>query len=199
MKSFVQTSLLLGVLAGLATGCESVSPSLVANPTYQAWAAFEPGSSVTFKGTRKVGQDLQNVMFTQRLVEITAQKVVLERSMEVLDGNSQPATIVRKVEPARIQPADNPRTNPQAQVKELADERIEVKGQTFQCKGKEVVVHAEFGGPLPTTEDVQLRTWPHPDIPGGTVKVFLARKSASHEMEIAAQVIDYHALRRKAP
>lgn len=196
---FVHAGLLLLVLAGLASGCESASPKLVANPTYQAWAGFEPGSKVTFKGTRKVGQDTQNVLFTQRLLEATAQQVVLERSVDVLDGNTQSPTITRKAEPARIEPADNPRTNPQAQLKHLDDERIQVKGETLQCKGQEVVVHAEFGGPLPTTEDVLLRTWVHPDIPGGTVKIFLVRKSASHDLEVSAQAVDFLALRRKTP
>ncbi len=195
--TLVQAGLLLATLTALATGCASVSSGLVANPTYQAWAGFEPGASVTFQGTRKVGRDSERVLFTQRLLEVTPQRIVLERSMEVLDGKGQPPALTRKVEPARIEPADNPRTNPQARVKDLNGDTFRIKGKTFECKGKEVAIHAEFGGPLPTSEDVLLRTWVHPDIPGGTVKIFLVRKSTSHDLEVAAQAIDFQAVRRK--
>ena len=197
--NFVRACLLLLVLTGLTTGCASVSSGLVANPTYQAWAGFEPGSSVTFQGTRKVGQESQKVLFTQRLLEVNPRQIVLERTVEVLDGKAQPPEVIRKVEPARIAPTDNPRTNPQARVKNLDDDTFLVKGRTFQCKGKEVAVHAEFGGPLPTSEDVQLRTWVHPDVPGGTVKIFMVRKSPSHDLEVAVQAIDFQALPRKTP
>jgi hypothetical protein len=197
--TFVQACVLLLALSGWTTGCASVSSGLVANPTYQAWASFEPGASVTFQGTRKVGQDRQKVLFIQRLLEVDPRQVVLERSVEIQDGKGHPPELIRKVEPARIEPADNPRTNPQARVKDLDDDTFQVKGGTFRCKGKEVAVHAEFGGPLPTSEDVLLQTWVHPDIPGGTVKIFLIRKSATHDLEVAAQAIDFQASRRKTP
>jgi hypothetical protein len=172
---------------------------MVANPTYQAWSAFEPGSTVTLKGTRKVGQDSRNVLITNRLLEVTAQQVVLERSIKDLDGNSQPPAVTRKVEPARIEPADNPRTNPQATTKDLPEQTIEVKGKVLHCKGTDVEIHAKFEGPLPTAEDVHLQTWVHPDVPGGTARIILVRKSVSHGLEVSAQVVDFQALRRKTP
>ena len=196
-STFVLAGLLLLALTGLGTGCSSVSSSQVANPTYQAWANFEPGSSVTFKGTRKIGQDTHNVQFTRKLLEVTPQQVVLERSEELLDGSGLPPTVKRDVELARIEPADNPWTNPQARVKDLGDDSIQIKGKTLQCKGKEVVLHVEFGEPLPTTEDALHRKWVNPEIPGGTVKMFLDRKSTSHDVELSIQAIEYQVVRRK--
>jgi hypothetical protein len=197
--TFLPAGLLVSAVAGLAGGCGSGPPGTVANPTYQAWAAFEPGSTVSLKGTRTVGQECRNVLITNRLVEVSAQQVVLERTVKGLDGNSQPPTITRKVEPARIDAEDNPRTNPQAHVTDLAEETIQIKDEAFHCKGTQVEIHAEFGGPLPTAEDVHLQTWVHPDVPGGTVKMFLVRKSVSHDLEVSAQAVDFKALRRKAP
>ncbi len=194
---FMQACVFLFALAGFAAGCAPASPGLVDNPTYKAWADFEPGAKVVLQGTRKVGQETHKSRYTQRLVEVTPQQVVLERTLELLDGNSQAPTVTCKVEPAQIDPADNPRTNPQARVKDLGEERIEIKGKALPCKGTEVVVHAEFGGPLPTSEDVHLRSWVSPEIPGGVARLFLVRKSVSHDMEISAQTTDYQAQRRK--
>lgn len=196
--TFVSAGLLLSAVAGLAGGCASGPAGTVANPTYQAWADFEPGSTVTLKGTRTVGADCRNVLITNRLVAVTPQQVVLERTVKGQDGNSQPPTVTRKVEPARIAPEDNLRTNPQAQVKDLAEETIQIKDKAYTCKGAQLEIHAEFGGPLPTAEAVHLQTWVHPDIPGGTAKIFLVRKSASHDLAVSAQAVDFQALRRKA-
>lgn len=196
--TLLTAGLLLSAVAGLATGCASSSPGLVANPVYQAWAGFEPGSTVTLKGTRKVGEDCRNVLLTNRLVEVTAQQVVLERTVKGLDVDTQPATVTRKVEPARIDPADSPRTNPQGRVRNLPDETIQVKDKALLCKGTEVRIHATFEGFVPTTEDVHLQTWVNPEVPGGTAKIFLVRKSATHDLELSAQAVDFQAVRRKA-
>jgi hypothetical protein len=197
-STFTRAGLLLAALGGLAAGAGCGSPAgLVPNPTYQAWAAFEPGSSVTLEGTRTTGQAQQKVQIIQRLLESDANRIVLERSVQVLDANaSQPPVVTRKVELAKIDPADSPRTRPEARTKDLGEENVLVKGKTYPCRVSEVQVHAEFGEPLPAVEDLRLRTWSSPDIPGGTARIDLSRRSASHNMDLVGQVVDFHAVRR---
>jgi transcriptional regulator of met regulon len=91
---------------------------------------------------------------------------------------------------------DNPRTRPEAQVKDLGTESVQVKGRTYSCRVNEVQVHAVFGEPLPSTEDLRLRTSVNAEIPGGTVKIFLQRKSPTHSMELSSQVVEFQAVRR---
>jgi hypothetical protein len=193
--TFVRWALLAasGVLAAAGSGCGAPSGP-VPNPTYLAWSAFEPSSSVTLQGTRKTGEQLQKIQVVQRLVERTTDRIVLERSVQVLDGNAaNPPVVTRKVEPAMIDPVDNPRTRPGAQVKDLGTENVMVKGRTYACLVKEVRVHAEFAEPLPSTEDLRLQTSVNAEIPGGTVKIVLQRKSGTHSMELSAQAVDFQA------
>jgi hypothetical protein len=168
----------------------------VPNPTYQSWSAFEPNSSVTLLGTRKTGEALQKVQVVQRLLERNRDRIVLERSVQVLDGNgARPPVVTRKVEPATIDPMDNPRTRPDAKVTDLGTEDVQVKGRSYSCRVSEVQVHAVFAEPLPGTEDLRLRTSVNAEVPGGTVKIFLERKSATHSMELSGQVLDFQAVR----
>jgi hypothetical protein len=190
--TFVRSAVLAAsvALAAAAGGC-APSSGPVPNPTYQAWSAFEPNSSVTLEGTRKSGEQIQKVQVIQRLLERSGDRIVL-----VLDGNgAKPPVITKKVEPAMIDPMDNPRTRPEAQVKDLGTEDVQVKGRTYTCRVKEVQVHVAFKEPLPSTEDLLLRTSVNAEIPGGTVKMFLQRKSGTHSMELSAQAIDFQAVR----
>jgi len=198
MKRFPGMALagaLLAALAAVEGGCAS-SSGQVPNPTYEAWSAFEPNSSVTLQGTRKTAEKLQKVQVVQRLLERNRDRIVLERSVQILDPNAaRPPVITRKVEPAMIDPMDNPRTRPDALVKDLGLENVQVKDRVYSCQVKEVQIHAVFEEPLPRTEDLLFRTSANAEIPGGTVKIFLQRKSPTHSMELSAQVVDFQAVR----
>jgi hypothetical protein len=193
--AFVRAGALLLALAvaGAMAGC-GASPNLVPNPTYQAWSSFEPGSSATFQYSRKSGETKKDLRITQRLVEKNADRVLLERTvLEIGGATTRPAVVTRKSEPARIDPRDNPRTRPDATVKELCEEGVTVKDRTFACRVLDVEVHAVFGEPLPSTEDLHLRTWVHPEVPGGTVKMNLERHSPTHDLELSGQLIEFQA------
>ena len=195
--SIARTVALLAAVTTLAAagGC-GAAPDLVANPTYQGWVAFEPGANVTFQGTRKSGQTQQEIRITQRLLEKSPDRIVLERSVQVVDGQSpKPPVVTKKIEPARIEPQDNPRTRPDAQTKDLGQETVQIQGRAFSCRVSEVQVHVQFGEPLPAVEDLRLRTWAHPDIPGGTARLSLDRKSASHSLELSIQAVEFQAQR----
>lgn len=187
-----------------AGGCNN--GDLVANPSYKAWEAFEPGSIATLEGVRKTGDAPagRKVRITQKLVEKTPDRVVIERtiqSLENVEGKAMPTPplVTKKAEPAMIDPEDNPRTHPQGKVKDLGAEDIRVKDRTYSCRLTEVSVHVEYGEPLPSKEDVLLRTAANPEIPGGTVRLFLSRQSSTHNLEIASQLVDFNAIRKAKP
>jgi hypothetical protein len=83
-----------------------------------------------------------------------------------------------------------------ARRKSLGHEEIEVKGCRLDCRVTEMQVHAAFGGFVPTTEDLYLKTSVAQDLPGGTVKIVLKRKSPTHSVEMTAQAVDFVALPR---
>lgn len=186
--------LMAAVAAG---GCNpGGGETLVPNPTYKAWASFEPGSSATLESARKTGGKDQKVRVTQRLVEKMPDHVSVERTIEVLgETPAKPPVVTCKVEPAMIDPADNPRTRPEAKVKELGSEQITVKGRVLPCRISEVQIHVEYGEPLPSKEDLVLRTSVNPEVPGGTVRIYLLRKSSSHDLELNGVVVDYNVVK----
>ncbi len=183
------------VYVAVSSGC-STEPgaNLVPNPTYQGWAAFEPGSSITLEGTRTTGGKKVSVRITNLLLEKADGQITLQRTTHVLGAQEQPPQVKTKVEPAMIEASKNPRTRPDATRTELKPESIELNGQTFICNCLQVAVHVEYGEPLPSVEDVRLRTWTNPAIPGGTARLEISRQSSTHEMQLSLRAIGFKAL-----
>jgi hypothetical protein len=46
-------------------------------------------------------------------------------------------------------------------------------------------------------QDVLIRAWRHPDIPGRLVKVFFQTKTRDHTSEVDGQVVAYKVVREK--
>lgn len=197
MKRMTWNACVLLAAAGAAAMAGGCNPEgLVANPTYKAWAGFEPGASATLECTRKSAGVSRQVRITQRLVEKTPDRVVLERSVQVMgDGPAKEPVVTKKEERARIEPEDNPRTRPEGKTKELGGEEITVKGRPLPCRISEVQIHVEYGEPIPSKEDLVLRTSVNPEVPGGTVRLYLMRKSSTHDLELTGVLVDFQALK----
>ena len=179
----------LSALLLLLTGCQIFT---VPNPDYAAWAHFEPGSYVTFEGEQRVGDEVQPIRITEKLIAKDAEYVLLERTTG--DG-SGPA--VPRVEKARIDPAEDPRTHPNAVIRDLGMEDVEVAGQIFHCPVRELELHAETEGFITNVQDMYGRAAVSPDMPGRFVKVFLRTKTPHHESEMTGQIVDFLAIRKE--
>ena len=210
MRSILLAGVVTVALAGLACGC-SATPALVANPAYQMWAGFEPGSSATLEGSRITGEQIEQVRITQRLVEADKDRVIVERTVKVLSvAATQPSArvkvipatqpvVTRVVEPRMIQPTEHLQTRPGAVTKVLPSETIELKGLALTCCVIDVEVNVTFGGPLPTSEHSHMRRWLNSAVPGGTVRISVERQSTSHYLQVAVQLVDYKVARRAQP
>lgn len=122
----------------------------VDNPEYKGWAAFKPGSSVTYK------YNPQNGGQKVTLKSVSDTEIVLETEI-TYEGKSAPAT-ERKV-PAKI-PAESAMKN----IKE-GEDTIEVAGKSLKCKTK------EGEKKLPGGKMTTIKIWIHEDIPGSAAKV----------------------------
>ena len=185
--------LLAPCVTGLLAGCGQ--PTMVANPDYEAWARFAPGSYVTFEGTQRTGDTQQALRVTEKLVWKDAGKVVLERTIRLLDETKegQPRAVSR-VEAARIDPHDDPRTHPGATVRVVGSESVEVCGRTYECEVRELEVHARFDGFVEAMEDIRARASVHPGIPGRFAKIHLQAKTADHEFELSGRAVGLKAV-----
>jgi len=186
-------TILLTGLAGLVlTGCGELFT--VPNPDYAAWVDFEPGSYVTFEGEQTVGTQVRAVRITEKLVTKNQDYVILERTTDVV-GQAGDTTPVRRVESARIDPAEDPRTHPGAVIRDVGRETIEVAGTTFDCPVRELELHARTEGFVDSAEDMIGRAAVHPDMPGRFVRVSLQAQTPHHKSEISGQIVDFRAIR----
>jgi hypothetical protein len=128
------------------------------NPQYKAWSKCKPGAFVKFKMTTEVAGTKTESEMTTKLVELSAEKAVVETAM-VFGGNALPGA--KQEIPAKIKKVEG-----QANVEKPkeGEEEIEVAGKKVKAKWVESTIDA--GG----TKTVS-KVWMSDEVPGGTVKV----------------------------
>lgn len=122
----------------------------VDNPEYKGWAAFKPGSSVTYK---MAGQDGSQKVTLKSLGETEA---VVET--EITYNGKIGKAAERKV-PAKVKAADAPKN-----MKE-GEEEIEAGGKKLKCRTREY----EKKNPA-TGKTAVLKFWINEEIPGMAVQ-----------------------------
>ena len=178
-------------LLALLAGCR------VTNPDYAAWVRFEPGSYVIFEGERKIGDDVQPVRITEELIAKDAEHIYLKRTTGPAgDAGGEPRVAMR-VEKARIDPIEDPRTHPKAMIRTLSTEDVEVAGRVFHCPVRELELHAQTEGFIGNVADIVGRAAVHPDMPGRFVKVKFRARTAHHEFEMWGRIVDFRAIRNQ--
>ena len=191
---------LLACMTGLTGGC-GLGLIRLPNPDYLMWKNFAPGSSVTFEGVQKAGKTELPIRVTEKLLLKDKDKVRLERTIEVLvggkAGKKNKTYTARREEQATIDPWDHPLTQPFARIKNLESKEITIAGKTFLCKGRQLEAHAKIEGFVANKQDLLIRAWRHPDIPGRVVKILFKTKTLDHTSEVAGQVVAYKAVREK--
>jgi hypothetical protein len=167
----------------LTTGCATFTK--VPNPEYEAWAEFEPGSSVTFEGYVIADGDKQSFRFTDRLESVSETQVVIERTEAFADD--QP-TVTTVVEYAKIHPQDDALTNPDSTLDAQPDQSIDIKGRTFTCQVRELNTVQRTEDWAQTLRAIYLL---HMEIPGRFVKYQIWTETSDQKYEEVGQLVDY--------
>jgi hypothetical protein len=152
-------SILLAVLAALVQ-------DQVENPEYKGWAAFKPGSSVTYK-VQTGGNTAGEQKYT--LKTVADEEVVLSTEMSVAPGRSMD----RKI------PATIPAAKMQKNVKE-GEEELEVGGKKLRC------VTREFEVTTANNKKILMKVWIHDDIPGKAARTDIAQEGAPKMSMVAS-------------
>lgn len=185
---------LLLVVGCLAAGCQQ-GPAMVANPDYEAWQAFEPGSYVVFDGTHTAGTEVRKLRLTRTLVSRDDEGVVLEQRVQVWrGGKAESNQAVRRAHPAKIDREGHYRTHPASRILDRGAEAIVMGRRELRCRVEDLELTAEYEGFVGTTEELRARAWSSPSVPGGLVKVDMTAKTKTHESKVTGQVVDYRAL-----
>lgn len=160
---------LITSLTSLSSAQEATTQELVENQQYQSWAKHKPGTQVNASMTMNVqGQQIKSEI-TQKLVEVTPEKAVIEVStkMNVPGVNVPPQTQKQEV-PAKVAASKaDISALPEGvtgEVKEVGNEKVTIDGTEYDCKVSEFT--GEQNGVKMTG-----KVWSSMELPGGTAKV----------------------------
>jgi hypothetical protein len=135
------------------------------NPEYANWKGFKVGSSVTMKMVSEASGFKSEMEQTHKLVELTADKAVVETAGVMITGGNKinlPAT--KREIPAKVKKAEGgDAKGAKADVKESSEE-IEVGGKKLKCKVVET--DSEASG-----TKTHVKTWQSDEVPGKMVKM----------------------------
>ena len=147
---------------------------LVANPDYERWVGFKPGSWVTFETECVVGTTKGAGGETLKLIELTAEKAVLDVDNWVLSNGKRARTAeARRGLLAKFPKRDenDGRPVPKTTTQE-SDVTIEAGGKKLACHLVDATTTIEGGAPL------RRRTWLAKEVPGGVARNELESKDA---------------------
>jgi hypothetical protein len=124
------------------------------NPEYTRWASCKIGSWVKMRSEIEAGGNKIAVptTMTTTLIELDEKQVVVEQVMATEIEGAAPEKAKKKTYRAKIK-------RKEAAEKE-GDEEIEVGGKKLTCHWVEAATAAASS-----------KTWTHPDVPGGTVRL----------------------------
>ena len=185
---------LLLLVGCFAAGCQT-GPVMVANPDYEAWQAFKPGSYVVFDGTHTAEAETRRLRLTRTLVSKDGQGVVLEQRVELWSGGQAESNrAARRAHPARIDREGHYRTHPASRILDRGEEDVATGRRELRCRVEDLELTAKYEGFVGTTEQLRARMWSNPSVPGGLVKVDMTARTKTHESKVTGRVVDYKAL-----
>lgn len=134
------------------------------NPMYVNWAKFKPGTTVKTKVVSDMAGNKSDITTTTKLLEVTAEKVVIEMSSSMKMGDQTFDMPAQKMDfPAKVEKQPEEKTKEEVKPK-TGEEEIEVAGKKYKAKWTESVMEANG---IKTTSKV----WTSEEFPGMTLKM----------------------------
>jgi hypothetical protein len=171
MRKFV---LAAAAVVGLVLCASSVRAEDMENPEYANWKGFKPGSSVTMKMVTEAGGAKTEMSQTHTLVEINADKAVIEtKGSMVMGGNKIDLPANKRDIPAKVEKpkGGDAKGDGKADVKESSED-LTVGGKKVKCKVTET--KSESAG-----TKTHSKVWMADEIPGHMAKMESQSEGAS--------------------
>lgn len=187
MKLYNVTRLTLYAVACicLMAGVSRAADELVDNPAYKSWSKLKVGSIVTLESNTDVGGQKFKTEMTQKLVEITADKAVVEIiiKFDIPGAKPPPAqkqTFAAKVKKEEATVGKLPE-GMKGEVKDKGTEKVKVAGKEYDCK-----VY-EFTGEQQGVKSTG-KTWTTEEIPGTLLKMESTANVGGQDMKTSMVV-----------
>lgn len=147
-----------------ATAAAARAGEMIDNPMYQNWSKFKAGTTVK---QRTVGDMMGNKTestTTWKLIEVTAEKVVVEMAASTKMGDQSFDMPAQKMDfPAKVEKPKTEATEQNKVEPKTGEEELTIGGVKYKCKWSEMVT--EEGGNKTT-----VKSWTCDEFPGMTVK-----------------------------
>jgi hypothetical protein len=158
---------------------------LVDNPAYKSWSEHKVGSAVTYQSNTVIGAQTIKTEISQKLVELTPAKAVVEVSVKIdIPGAQAPPAqkteLAAKVKKSEATVGKLPE-GMKGEMKEKGTEKIDVGGKSYTCK----VV--EFSGEQNGVK-TQGKSWTSDQIPGTLVKMETTANVGGQDMKTTMAV-----------
>ena len=152
-------------------GPAALAEEIVDNPEYQSWSKCKAGTTVTLSIETTTRGTTTKEEITRTLVELTAEKAVVEGTLKHIEPSSQNIVKAKDAFPAKVKKADvvGPDVMPpsmKGQTMVLGDEDVTIGGKTYTCKVVQLTVTDTQSG-LKTTA----KSWTCQEVPGRSVKL----------------------------
>ena len=157
------------LVLALAPGQEKIG-----NPEYAAWASCKPGSWVKHKMEMEAGGRKTEMEMTTTLVEVTPEKVVVERKQTIAMAGRTIEVPAKKADiPAQVEKGKGT-----VKVTET-EEEVMVAGKTLKCKLAETEMEQDG-------QKMQGKSWFTLEIPGGMAKSEFSSPRLKDPMKLTA-------------
>lgn len=174
-------SRLAPLLAAAVLVSAALQDEMVENPEYKAWAKLKPGAWVKWSLETNMGAMKMQQVMTQKLKEVTAEKVVVDQIITIDLGGKPQDQVTPRAIPAKIAKGTN---SDGAKVEEIGkgEEELEAKGAKYKCPWVELKLLGKQGGTV--------KIWRNDQVVGGALKTVIKHDEAA-KMTMTMTVVDW--------
>lgn len=142
----------------------STTGEKIDNESYKNWAKFKVGTSVKLKAVSDIAGNKSENTMTYKLVELTAEKAVIEMGMSMKMGDQTMDMPAQKLEQlAKIEKVEPTGEAKDAPKPETGEEEVSVGGKKYKAKWSKLTM--EQNGMKTTT-----KSWTSEEVPGMLLK-----------------------------
>jgi hypothetical protein len=181
------TRILLATVLILSWAGVSAADDALVNPEYAKWSKFKPGTSIRIKSVTELMGTSGELVLRIKLVETTADKLVLEMAMtsvimgQNVDDPPSKRDVLKK-RPAKTDEKDDDEAFEKAKGEE-GTETLKISGVEYKCKWKQVKASVE------KVESIT-KVWTCDEIPGGVVKMESSITGGKNPFKSNFEVVD---------
>jgi pimeloyl-ACP methyl ester carboxylesterase len=162
-----------------------------ANPDFQRWANFEPGSWVVMEGRQTINGVTKPLRMKVTLMRKSKHQVVFRRTPLEIEGKLFDSPLAQTIyASARIEPQEHPATHPDARIRSLGTETVQIGSRRLRCSVNQISAPGSFAD---WGDHPEVTVYSSREVPCGIVKVDIKTQVDNQTVEVHGKVVDFYA------